>query len=213
MKRKILALAGLVIFAAMLAWGTIAYFAAEDQAINVLTIGSVDIEIVEYDIHGNPVTPDSPPTSFCNIEPGQHIFNQVAIKNRGENTAWIRAKIIDTITSTNGDALDESVLTYNVNDLNTPAAQTAEGIWVKENGYFYFDQPIAPGKTAVLFDVVSFNGPLMGNTYQGCSTRIQVLAQAVQYEGNESCDSASWPAEPEHVSPDSQFVVSGGDPS
>ena len=42
MKRKILALSGLVIFVAMLAWGTVAYFTAEDRAINVLTIGSVD---------------------------------------------------------------------------------------------------------------------------------------------------------------------------
>lgn len=217
MKRKILALSGLVIFVAMLAWGTVAYFTAEDRAINVLTIGSVDIEILEYDQEGREITPSYTPASFQNIEPGKRIIKRVEIENRGKNTAWIRAKIIDTITSTSNNPLDESVVHYNIGNLYAPEKQTAVGEWSKqEDGYYYFSQPVAPGKTAVLFDVVTFDGPSMGNAYQGCETKIQVLAQAVQYEGNETCDPDSWPAEPEHVmneqnQPEEFYVTTGGE--
>ena len=219
MKRKILALSGLVIFVAMLAWGTVAYFTAEDRAINVLTIGKVDIEIEEYDQNGNPIPQDRPPAYFENVEPGQRLIKQVKIENRGTNTAWVRAKIIDTITSTGGGSLSENVLYYNVGHLNKPEAQTATGEWELRNdgdGYYYFTQPLQPGEIAVLFDVVTFDGPSMGNAYQGCETKIQVIAQAVQYEGNENCDPSSWPAPPEHVrndqgQPEEFYVTTGGE--
>ena len=204
MKRKILALSGLVIFVAMLAWGTVAYFTAEDRAINVLTIGSVDIQITEYakayDDEGYTQITDQMPAYFSNVEPGQRLIKKVVIENRGKNTAWVRAKIIDTITAAgeNGGALDEGVLSYNVNSLNDRSAQTADGEWeLRDDGYYYFSQPIEPGKVAVLFDVVTFDGTRMGNAYQGCMTKIQVIAQAVQYEGNEN--HVGWPDEPAHV--------------
>lgn len=217
MKRKILSIALLMIFAVMLAWGTVAYFTAEDQAVNVLTIGSVDIEITEYTKGYNDETytkiEQQMPETFKNIEPGQRIIKQVIIENRGKNKAWVRAKIIDTITSESNNPLNENVLTYNVNNLNDTSAQTADGEWIPNGDYYYFSTPLEPGKTAVLFDVVSFEGPGMGNAYQGCETDIQVIAQAVQYEGNngvDGCDPESWPAEPEHISENSEFYVSGG---
>lgn len=214
MKQKILALSGLVIFVAMLGWGTLAYFTASDRAINVLTIGSVDIEIKEYDQNGEEITDrNTTPESFQNIEPGQRIIKQVMIENRGMNPAWVRAKIIDSITAVgeNGAPLSSDVLQYNVNDLYKPDAQSAAGDWSKDGDYWYFSQPVPAGETAVLFDVVTFNGPAMDNDYQGCTTKIQVIAQAVQYEGNEDRDPQSWPAEPEGVSSDPELHVSGGE--
>ena len=130
MKRKILALSGLVIFVAMLAWGTVAYFTAEDRAINSLTIGSVDIQITEYakayDDEGYTQITDQMPAYFSNVEPGQRLIKKVVIENRGKNTAWVRAKIIDTITAAgeNGGALDEGVLSSSVHSLNDRSAQT-----------------------------------------------------------------------------------------
>ena len=213
MKRKILALSGLVIFVAMLAWGTVAYFTAEDRAINVLTIGSVDIEILEYDKEGNLIVPDPVPAYFQNIEPGQRIVKRIEIKNRGDNPAWVRAKIIDTITSTGGGLLNENVLNYNVNHLYKPEKQTADGIWEMQDGYWYFSVPVKPDEVAVLFDVVTFDGPGMGNAYQDCTTKIQVIAQAVQYEGNEN--HVGWPDEPAHVRDESgneeEFYVHEGE--
>lgn len=218
MKRRIAAVAVLMIFTAMLAWGTVAYFTAEERAVNVLTIGSVNIAIDEYDQEGDKVMPGVTPESWKNIEPGQRIIKQVMIKNRGEDTAWIRAKIIDSITASDelgGGALSKDVLMYNINQLYKPG-QTVAGTWtLGDDGYYYFSAPLEAGEVAVLFDVVSFDGPSMGNEYQGCITRIQVLAQAVQYEGNEGtadhpgADPESWPAEPSRVGIDEQNEAEG----
>ena len=105
MKKKTFALALMAIYVAVLVGGSLAYFTAEDRAVNVITIGSVDIEIEEYDEDGKLIIYDENaddkgmPESFKNIEPGQNIIKKVDIKNRGKNAAWIRAKIVDSITA------------------------------------------------------------------------------------------------------------------
>ena len=65
MKRKLLAVATLMMFTALLVSGTLAYFTAEDRAVNVITIGSVDIEIVEYDHDGDVISDTS--TGYVNM--------------------------------------------------------------------------------------------------------------------------------------------------
>lgn len=210
MKRKILAIATLVIFAALLVSGTLAYFTAEDRAVNVITIGSVDIEIVEYAKDGSVISDTSTghvnmPEYFDNVEPGMRLVKLVTIENRGKNTAWIRVKIVDSIISAGGGALSTGVLSYNVNELATITSENEDkynldGKWEDGgDGYWYYSEPLEPGEIAVLFDVVTFDGPSMGNNYQDCETNIKVLAQAVQYEGNENRSSESWPADPEYV--------------
>lgn len=208
MKRKILAVAVIIAFVLMLAWGTLAYFTAEDRVTNVLTIGSVKIDLKEYDSHGKEINdPNNMPEYFKKIEPGQRIIKRIVVTNSGENTAWVRARIYSKIMAAGTNtALDNSVLSYNVNDLNKQDVQTADGEWEKKGDYYYFSKPLAPNDKAVLFDVVTFNGPRMGNSYQGCKTEIQVIAQAVQYEGNQNCDPNSWPQEPQRIS-----VQNGGE--
>lgn len=208
MKRKLLAVASLIIFAALLVSGTLAYFTAEDRAVNVITLGSVDIEIVEYDDKGNTISDSSTgesnmPDYFKDTEPGMRLVKKVTIENRGKNTAWIRVKIVDSITSAGGGALSTEVLSYNINDLlftDKSDEDYQDGFWTLEDGYYYYSEPLEPGEYAVLFDVVTFDGPSMGNNYQDCDTHIQILAQATQYEGNEGSPKAeSWPAEPEYL--------------
>lgn len=213
MKRKILAIATLVIFAALLVSGTLAYFTAEDRAVNVITLGSVDIEIVEYAKDGSVISNTSTgyvkmPEYFDNVEPGMRLVKLVTIENRGKSTAWIRVKIVDSIASAGGGALSTEVLSYNINALATITAENKgkynlDGTWVEgkgvEAGYWYYSEPLEPGEIAVLFDVVTFDGPSMGNNYQACETNIKILAQAVQYEGNENREYNRWPADPEFV--------------
>lgn len=210
MKRKILAVAVLAIFAALFVSGTLAYFTAEDRAVNVITIGSVDIEIVEYDHDGNVISDTSTgyvnmPDYFNYAEPGVRLVKMVTIDNRGDNTAWIRVKIVDAIASAGGGALSTHILGYNINDLSDFTLKNAEkynleGTWEDGgDGYWYYSVPLDPDETTVLFDVVTFDGPEMGNNYQGCTTNIRVLAQAVQYSGNETREPDRWPAEPEYI--------------
>ena len=48
--------------------------------------------------------------------------------------------------------------------------------------------------TDVLFDEVHFDGPTMGNAYQGCEVNIIVSAQAVQVANNGATvqEAAGW---------------------
>lgn len=195
MKKKTFALALMAIYVAVLVGGSLAYFTAEDRAINVITIGSVDIEIKEYDDEGKEIIYDENledkgmPDSFKNIEPGQRIVKKVDIENRGKSTAWIRAKIIDGVTAAEklgGGALSADVVRYNVNHLQT--IPQMEGEWVQSGEYWYYSLPVEPTEVVTLFDVVTFDGPSMGNAYQGCVTNIQIHADAVQYEGLQAAD-------------------------
>ena len=193
MKKKTFALALMAIYVAVLVGGSLAYFTAEDRAVNVITIGKVDIEIVEYhkedgelkEIHYDDTLPDKGmPDSFKNVEPGQRIVKKVDIEDRGKSTAWIRAKIIDGITAAEnlgGAALADGVIRYNVNALQT--IEQMPGTWTQEGEYWYYSEPVKAGEAITLFDVVTFDGPSMGNEYQGCVTNIQIHADAVQYEG------------------------------
>lgn len=190
MKKKTFALALMAIYVAVLVGGSLAYFTAEDRAVNVITIGKVDIEIVEYDDEGKVIVYDENlpnygmPDSFNNVEPGQRIIKQVDIENRGLNTAWIRAKIEDNITAADklgGGALSDAIIQYNINNLTDMPQMTGE--WVKEGEYWYYSEPVQAKDKITLFNVVTFDGPSMGNSYQGCITNIQIHADAVQYEG------------------------------
>lgn len=199
MKKKIFALAAMAIYVAILVTGSLAYFTAEDRAVNVITIGKVDIEIVEYDGEGNVIVYDENlpnkgmPDSFNNVEPGQRIIKKVNIENRGLNTAWIRAKIEDSITAAEklgGGKLSDSIIQYNVNELtNMPQMN---GYWSREGEYWYYSDPVPAGEVVTLFNVVTFDGPGMGNAYQGCITNIQIHADAVQYDGlgADTCEEA-----------------------
>lgn len=210
MKKKTFALALMAIYVAVLVGGSLAYFTAEDRAVNVITIGSVDIEIEEYDEDGKLIIYDETqddkgmPESFKNIEPGQNIIKKVDIKNRGKNAAWIRAKIVDSITAAEklgSGKLPTNVVKYNINALRT--VEQMDGEWILDGEYWYYSKVVQPGEVITLFDVVAFDGPSMGNAYQGCITNIQIFADAVQSEGNAvllddatnqyGADPASWP--------------------
>lgn len=176
MKKKIFALAAMAIYVAILVGGSLAYFTAEDRAVNVITIGKVDIEIEEYaDLEKTiRIEEGQMPASFFNVEPGQRIVKKVEIDNRGLSPAWIRAKIEDNIVSAGGGNLPDEILNYDIQPGWT---------WDEETGYYYYDEILYPSDIATLFNVVTFDGPGMGNAYQGCTTYIQIHADAVQSEG------------------------------
>jgi len=176
MKKKTFALALMVIYVAVLVGGSLAYFTAEDRAVNVITIGKVDIEIEEYaDLEKTiKIEEGKMPASFYNVEPGQRIVKKVEIDNRGLSPAWIRAKIEDRIVSAGGGNLSDEILRYDIQ----PGWD-----WDAATGYYYYDKILYPGDIVTLFNVVTFDGPGMGNAYQGCTTYIQIHADAVQSEG------------------------------
>lgn len=188
----------LVILAALVAYGTAAYFTAETRATNVITTGTIDIELVETTTGGA----EWPEEGITGVMPGMSVDKQVTVKNNGTADAWIRVKVTSEIKKANGGDLPlildngEPVLNIDFNN--------EWGILEDKKGdgvYYVYKEPVAPGdSTDELFTEVTFN-PAMDNKYQGCTANVRVQAQAVQYKNNgdqthdDYSDVKGWPAD------------------
>lgn len=172
MKRKILCLSVLAIMLALLAAGTLAYFTAEGRAQNVITTGSIKIAVIEKKLVDDEEVEYTNPIE--NVMPGTEISKIVRIENNGTSNAWIRVKV-DKAIKLAGEG--EVNLDYVLLDFDTEN-------WTEKDGYYYYNSPVAPGKsTEPLFNTVTFD-PRMGNEYQNCTVNITVNAEAVQTANN-----------------------------
>ena len=185
MKKKILALALVVICLSIVAYGTSAYLSYEVTE-HVATAGNVRIDLEELAI----LNEGEAPVEFTNpndIVPGTTVSKIVQVKNTGYGTAWIRLDLTKEIILADGveGEVDLSLVSYNIN----------EEYWMEKDGWFYYLKPLASGETTEpIFTEVSFSAN-MGNIYQKSQSKIHVFAHAVQTANNGRTvfDAAGWP--------------------
>lgn len=185
MKRKILCLSVIAIMLAILAAGTIAYFTAEGRARNVITTGSVEIELKEW-------ADENKTEPFKNLEgvmPNTTVTKIAEIKNIGKSDAWIRVKIQKSIELKYEGNPDTDLVELNLNDRD----------WITDGEYYYYKNALKPGETTTpIFTSVTFKAA-MGNEYQDAKATVDVYAQAVQTANNPATDGdvktvKGWPA-------------------
>ena len=190
MKRKIFVIAGLLICLSIGTLGTAAYFTSKDVAHNVITTGDIDIELKEMHIPEegkNPV----PFEDKTGVMPGMEISKIVTVVNTSDNEAYVRVRVQKNIELKNGvqGDVDLSLLTMDFDTVN----------WTEKDGFYYYNEPLAPGgETEALFTTVSFSRS-MGNLYQESTATIDVNAQATQVKNNGSTvlDAKGWPEQKE----------------
>lgn len=190
MKKKIAIGAVLVMCLSMLIYSTIAYFNTADTARNVITAGDIKIELQETAIRdGEEILFEQSQERF-NVMPGQDVSKIVRVKNTGSNPAYIRVEVQKAIALA-ADAQGDV-------DLDLISLDFDSEKWILGNdGFYYYDQPLAPGETtAALFRNVKFDTG-MGNMYQGSTATIKVSAQATQVKnnGDNALDAKGWPAD------------------
>ena len=190
MKKKIAIGAVLVMCLSMLIYSTIAYFNTADTARNVITAGDIKIELQETAIRdGEEILFEQSQERF-NVMPGQDVSKIVRVKNTGSNPAYIRVEVQKAIALA-ADAQGDV-------DLDLISLEFDSEKWILGNdGFYYYDQPLAPGETtAALFRNVKFDTG-MGNMYQGSTAPIKVSAQATQVKnnGDNALDAKGWPAD------------------
>lgn len=198
MKRKIAALAVIVIALSLAAYGTVAYFTATGTAHNVLTMGNIGIklndktEVVENGetklVEFTTEYPDGMP-----VMPATEASKIVSVENTGSAPAWVRVRIEKTVEPE--DASKVGLLDTKYVELNYDTENWVDG----RNGFWYYKEPLKPGETTPnLFDTVTFSKD-MGNDYMNCKFNIIVSAQAVQSDNNgvgdeqSVLDVAGWP--------------------
>lgn len=187
MKRKVLLCSIVAVLVAVAAHGTLAYFTAEDTAINVVTAGNIKIELREMAIPDGGGDPIPFENNQIGIMPGTEVSKIVTVKNTGEQPAYIRIKSDKSIILEEGNksAVDLSLIECDFN--------TAD--WTQKDGWYYYNTPVEAGsETAPLFTTVSFSID-MSNLYKNSKAEIEVDAQATQVANNGTnvFDAAGWP--------------------
>lgn len=181
MKRKLLVISLVVICAAILAAGTLAYFNAEGTAHNVITTGGVKIAVQEW----ADAEKTQPFEDLEGIMPGATVTKIAEVKNTGASDAWIRVSVTRSIElEGEGEANPELVeLTLN------------EADWTEKDGFYYYNKALKPGEvTEPIFTAVTFKSD-MGNEYQNATATVDIAAQAVQSanNGKNALEAAGWP--------------------
>ena len=185
-KKKVFALALIVLCLSCLAYGTAAFFTDDVRTRNVITTGDVEIDLLEW-ADADETVP-FPEDGVNGVMPGTSVTKIVRVKNTGTAAAFVRIKAEkairlarDTVERTNPD-----LVTLNIDTEH----------WTEQDGWYYYNEAVAPGtQTAPLFTAVSFEGA-MGNLYQNATATVEVFAQAVQSKNNGSTalTAAGWPA-------------------
>lgn len=183
MKKRMLTAALALCCLAVLATGTLAYFTAEETAQNVITMGSLKMELVELD------EKDEPWEDVENIVPGMEVTKKAYVENNGSVDFYTRVKIEKRFVPAQSDELpklDTDLVELNIN----------EKYWELGNdGFYYYKEPVAPdGETEPLFTTVTFSTE-MGNEYQNVKVKIDLDAQAVQSRnnGDSATKATGWP--------------------
>lgn len=236
--QMICTIACFVLSVLMFAATTIAYFSDTVQITNTLTTGDVSIELTEAavkrDDDGNLVEdPDAPRIhggvettvrDYGTIYPGVSVFKDPTIKNTGDNSAWIAARItftdgsgdlhkvigyegvpgIDMRVLLGGAMLDEGAHVGQWNGIDNvryndkfAIVQKADAGIGEYSFLIFFLEPFAPGEEAVLFDNLSIPADWTNEQMQELAElKIDIQAFGVQMFDLESCYEAMTSAFP-----------------
>ena len=185
-KTKLLLLSVITVIAVTAAYGSLAYFTAEDTAKNSITAGNVKIELQE-----KMISPDGEKTvpfeNQLDVMPGCTVSKIVQVKNTGGQPAWIRVSVEKAIelAENTQEEIDLSLVSYQIN----------MDFWTEKDGYYYYNNSLAPGETTEpLLEAVDFSGK-MSNVYQDSKAILTVNAYATQtvHNGISATDADGWP--------------------
>ena len=188
--KRLCAAAALLICIMAAVGGTLAWSTGGDRATNVVTTGAVEIRMVQG---GTAQTVEYDP-EWRGMLPGSAAARSVFVENCGER-AWIRAKARITICGAEGQPLSAALpdgTPLVCCDWNEEAWQAGEDGWYYCRAVAEKDAWTEPLLTGAQWSAA------MGNAYQDCTVRIDLLAQAVQTKHNDSggaLDAAGWPQE------------------
>lgn len=180
MKRRLLIVFGVAAVLAILSTGTLAYVTVDQPVENVVTAGSVKVEIHEKMANGEDF-----PKEGINVLPGDTVSKIVTFENVGTHPMYLRVKLAKGVNDENLSAEDCLIM-----DINTKN-------WTYKDGYYYYNHVIEAGRTTdALMTEVHIDGWAVDNAYLGKKFTLDVTAEAVQseYNGNTVWEAVGWDA-------------------
>ena len=181
-KSKLLLVALAAILMTVLTQPTLAFYTTMGKATNVVTSGSVRLQIHEKTADGGDF-----PAEGVYVIPGDIVSKQVSVENTCEHPFYLRLKLVSSATN---EALSpDDCMKLNIDTAN----------WTYRDGYYYFNSPLEPGAlTTPLFTQVEVVGSKVDRTHGGSTLSLTVNAYAVQSENNPAADpwdASGWPAD------------------
>ena len=178
-KSKLVTIAILLLLLSIAGTGTLAYFNDSITVHNEITTGNIDIAL-------NQVS-----TSNLTVMPAMTVDRQIVVTNDATSgNAWVRVKIEKQIVKADNSIGDDTLITMKYNNQNSCNTN-----WTYQNGYYYYNKPLAANDTAApLFDAIAFSAN-MGNEYQNSTATVTIHVQAVQTanNGTSALNAAGWP--------------------
>ena len=170
-EKIVLAMASLGLVATMAIGGTLAYFNDSDSKENVITMGKVDISLVEESDSEKSEVSDNG-IKYSEVMPGDQLSKDVdVVVEEGSRDAYIAVKID---------------ITGVAEDVELPALDVKEG-WVLEDGLYIYSDTVSAEDVIDVFDVVSV--PAAWTTAYDFT--IDITAYAVQAENVDATTAAS----------------------
>ena len=193
MKRYILIIGILALCLAMIG-GTYTYLAVSSRVHNIITTGAVKIAVEEWKQTGESILPY--PKEPVAVMPGRSVSKIVNIRNL-DKACYVRSRIEASVIDPEGREIPlsqtamQELLQLHINEAFWKQKEEADSWW------YYYNTLSEEAVTEPLFESVTFSGKEMGNSYQGCSIEIHVVAQAVQSDNNAATALAAvgWPEE------------------
>lgn len=189
MKKRIFALAVVLICLSILASTTLAYFTDTGTARNVITSDGIDISVEEWQETPDGLIPY--PGQPIMVMPGISVSKIVTVRNQ-DAQSFVRAKLVLTLKDAAGNKME--IPSETMKKIIKLAMNAQD--WTEKDGWWYYAGVVSTGAaTKPLMTGVSFDGINMTNEYQKCTLGIHVYAQAVQAanNGSNALEAAGWP--------------------
>ena len=181
-KGRLLLIALAAILMTVLTQPTLAYYTTIGRATNVVTSGSIRLQIHEKTAGGEDF-----PTEGVYVIPGDIVSKQVSVENVCDHPFYLRIRLVSS--TTNEALLPEDAMKLDIDTVN----------WTYLDGFYYYNQILQPGQTTpTLFTQVEIIGSQVDRSHIGSTLSLTVDAYAVQSENNPAdhpWDAAGWPAE------------------
>jgi len=178
MRRKslVMLVLALVLVATVGVGATLAYFTDSENVTNVVTMGNVNIQLVET-AEGGEVTEDG--LTFENILPGaSEDKDPTIIVQDGSADCYVRAKVTVSVQDIEEGKQLPAVYIADLQDkIETDILTNTD--WKYNDGYFYYANRLSEDGEAQLFDTVTIPYE-WDNNAAGKSFKIFVSAEAIQ---------------------------------
>ncbi len=184
----------LLLVAALVITGALAYLTAKDSAENKFTVGNVDITLTEPE--WDKANPDG---TLENIVSGQVIAKDPTITNTGRNDAYVYMMVqvpkADEISiAGNADSVDDyQLFSYTINNGWTLIDEKVDANDANNYYLYAYNTALAPEGTATLFNEVTYANTT--SDFEEANLSIEVTAYAIQsnfYNGEASDAESAW---------------------